>query len=375
MEYVSGYKYRLCPTNKQKQAINQVLGCYRFVFNHFLAERSDAWKKNQESVTYLKTAKMLTELKRNPKFVWLNAVDSMALQESLRDLDRAFQNFFVKRSGYPKFKSKHNRSQSYRTRNQSQGIRIDGNKVKLPKIGWVKFKNSRNFDGKILNATISKTTTGKYFVSFCVEQDIAPLLKRNQGGEVGIDVGLKEFYSDSNGQNVNNPRILAKMSKKLTREQRKLSRKVKGSKNREKVRLRVARVHERIANIRHDFLHKESLKLVRENQVIGIEGLQVKNMMKNHKLAKAISDVSWSEFFRMLKYKAVLHGSQIVEVPTFYPSSQTCHVCGYKNPITKNLAVREWQCPNCNTQHDRDINAAQNILSKAKEILAEESAA
>ena len=375
MDYVSGYKYRLYPIKKQRQAIKNILGCYRFVFNHFLAERSEAWKKNQESITYLKTATMLTELKHNPDFVWLNAVDSMALQESLRDLDRAFQNFFAKRSGYPKFKSKHNHHQSYRTRNQANGIRIDGNKVKLPKIGWVKFKNSRNFDGKILNATISRTTTGKYFVSLCVEQDIAPLLRCNQGGEVGIDVGLKEFYSDSNGQTVNNPHILAKMSKKLSREQRKLSRKVKGSKNREKARLRVARVHERIANIRRDFLHKESLKLVRENQVIGVEGLQVKNMMKNHKLAKAISDVSWSEFFRMLKYKATLYGSRVVEVPTFYPSSQTCHACGYKNSITKNLAVRKWQCPNCGTHHDRDINAAHNILRKAKEILAEETAA
>ncbi len=200
--------------------------------------------------------------------------------------------------------------------------------------------------------------------------DIENFLARNEGGEVGIDVGLKEFCSDSNGNVVENPCILKRLSKKLAREQRKLSRKKKESKNRSKQRKLVARIHERISNARKDFLHKISTKLVRENQTIGIEDLQVKNMMKNHKLAKAISDVSWAEFFRMLEYKAVLYGTDVIQVPTFYPSSQTCSVCGERNTETKNLAVRDWICKKCGAHHDRDVNAAKNILAKAKEIQA-----
>ena len=198
-----------------------------------------------------------------------------------------------------------------------------------------------------------------------MKQDIKNLLHANAGGRVGIDVGLKEFYSDSNGNTVVNPRVLRKLTRKLIREQRRLSRKMPRSNNRNKQRVRVARVHEKIANIRKDFLHKVSTQLVRENQTIAVEDLQVKNMLKNHRLAKAISDVSWSEFFRQLEYKAKLYGSEVLKVPTFYPSSQTCHVCGYQNAGTKDLSVREWTCQQCGTVHDRDINAARNILAKA----------
>ena len=365
--YTKGFKIRIYPNQAQKSRIHRTLGCCRFVYNHFLALCRDEWAGSQKSVTYNQASALMTGMKRQKEYVWLNEADSMALQESLRNLERAYQNFFKKRAKYPRFKSKHVHCQSYRTRNQSNGIRIIGNKIKLPKIGEVKAKLSQNVGGKILNATITRTASGKYYVSLCVEMDMGSLLRRNAGGSIGIDVGLKEFYTDSDGGTVNNPGALRKLSKKLAREQRRLARKKMGSANRGKSRIRVARVHERIANIRRDFLHKASTALVRQNQTIAIECLRIKNMMKNHRLAKAISDASWSEFFRQLEYKAVLYGTEILKVDTFYPSSQTCSVCGHKNAIVKNLAVREWDCPECGAHHGRDENAARNILSKAQE--------
>ena len=364
-----GYKYRIYPNKQQQQLINQTLGCSRFVYNRFLAIRKEAWTNYKTSVTYKQTSNMLTELKRESAYVWLNAVDSNSLQQSLRDLDKAFKNFFAKRAGYPKYKSKHNHNLSYRSQCVNNNISIKNGKLKLPKIGLVKIKLSRNFTGRILNATISCTSSEKYFVSLCVEEEME--LFPNNGGEIGIDVGIKNFYSDSNDNVVANPKILSKYSKKLTKTQRKLSRKVKGSHNCNKQRIIVARIYEKVANIRKDYLNKLSTKLIKENQLIGIEDLKVKNMMKNHKLAKAIFDVSWSEFFRMLEYKAMAYGCIIVRVPTFYPSSQICCNCGYKNSDIKNLSIREWNCPQCGQHHDRDTNAAKNILAKAKEILTE----
>ena len=365
--YTLGYKFRIYPNKTQENLINRTIGCAHFVFNHFLAVRRDEWKVNRNSLIYVKTSRLLTDLKKREETAWLSEADSMALQESLRDLDRAYENFFAKRAKYPRFKSKHNHSQSYRTRNQSGGIRIEGNRIKLPKVGFVKIKQSRDFGGKILNATVSCTASGKYFVSLCVELDKKILLCSNDGGEIGIDVGLKEFYSDSNGNTVANPRILRRLTKKLVREQRKLSRKMPKSENRNKARIRVARVHERITNIRRDFLHKLSARLTRENQTVAVEHLNVKGMLRNHRLAKSISDASWSEFFRQLTYKAELHGGELLKVDTFYPSSQTCSACGYQNQLTKKLSVREWDCPKCGTHHDRDVNAAKNILHKAFE--------
>lgn len=338
--YQMGVKFRIYPNKTQQRLINRTLGCCRFVFNHFLALQRDEWTANHKSIGYVQIAALLTDLKKYEEYSWLKEADSMALQEALRNLDTAYQNFFQRRAKYPRFKSKHNHNQSYRTRNQKSDIRIVGGKLKLPKIGEVKAKLSRSFEGRILNATVSRAASGKYFVSLCVELDKATLLRSNNGGKIGLDVGLSEFLTDSNGNTVDNPRTLKRLTRKLIRAQRRLSRKMPKSKNRGKARIRVARVHEHIVNIRKDFLHKLSTRLVIENQVIAVERLKVKNMMRNHHLAKAIADVSWSAFFRMLEYKADLHGGIVLKVETFYPASQTCSACGYQNEKTKNLAVR-----------------------------------
>ena len=268
--YTLGYKFRIYPNKTQARLINRTLGCARFVFNHFLAVRRDEWKANHHSLTYVKTSQLLTNLKKREDTSWLSEADSMALQESLRNLDRAYENFFKKRAGYPRFKSKHSRSQSYRTRNQGNGIRIEGNRIKLPKIGLVKIKQSRMFEGRVLNATVSRAASGTYFVSICVETDKTALLHPNGGKQIGIDVGLKAFYSDSDGNTVASPRPLKSLQRKLRREQRRLSRKMPRSRNQENARIRVARAHERIANIRRDFLHKLSTRLARENQTVAV---------------------------------------------------------------------------------------------------------
>ena len=279
-DYARGYKYRIYPTKEQETKFAQTFGNVRVVFNYFLGVRQKAWKEEQRSVGYVETSSLLTQLKRQPEFTWLNLSDSMSLQESLRDLDNGFQHFFTGDANYPKFKSKHNAKKSYRTRNQNNGVRIEGNKIHLPKVGWVKIKLSRIPNGVILNATISKTSTGKYFVSLCVREGWNNVLKRNNGGEVGVDVGVKTFYVDSNGNVVENPRTFTKFQRKLARAQRRHARRKDGSHRKQKARVAVAVVHEEIANIRRDFLHKESTKLVSDNQVIGIEDLNVAGMLQ-----------------------------------------------------------------------------------------------
>ena len=313
-------KFRAYPNKDQQDLINRTFGCCRLIYNKGLAMRNDAFASGQKGVRYAQTSSMLTELKKQDDFAFLKEVDSIALQQSLRDLDRGFKNFFEKRTGYPRFKSKGNNHQSYRTINQDNNVRIVDKHIKLPKLGYVKIKQSMEV-GHINNVTIERTPTGKYFVVLNV--DFNPEPHFNNGGVIGINVGIKKFYSDSNGNVVNNPKYLEKSMHKLVREQRRLSRKQKGSNNRNKQRIRVAKIHEKIANQRDDFLQKQSTMLVSENQTICIEDLNVKGMIHNHKLTKAIVNVSWSKFFTMLKYKAAWYGSDIVKVPTI--CKESCH--------------------------------------------------
>ena len=359
-----GIKFRIYPNREQQNIINQTLGCCRLIYNKGLAMRNEAYE-NGSKIGYSQTSAMLTDLKKDEKFAFLKLVDSIALQQSLRDLDRGFVNFFQKRAAHPVFKSKHNHHQSYRTINQRDNIRIVGKRIKLPKLGFVKIRQSMEV-GKINNVTIERTPTGKYFAVLNVEFEPEPLI--NMGGLIGIDVGIKDFYSDSNGNVVSNPKYLEKSMRKLIREQRKLSRKQKGSNNRNKQRVKVALVHEKITNQRNDFLQKQSTMLIRENQTICIEDLKVKNMIRNRRLAQHIASASWSKFFDMLTYKSVWYGNDIVKVPAMYPSSQTCSCCGYKNTLVKNLAVRVWECPECHTVHNRDANASINILKKGLQM-------
>ena len=355
-----GVRFRAYPNKQQQNLIIQTFGCCRLIYNKGLAMRNDAFSAGQK-IGYNQTSGMLTDLKKQDDFAYLKDVDSIALQQSLRDLDSGFKNFFKRLARHPQFRSKRNNHQSYRTINQADNIRIVGKYIKLPKLGYVKIKQSMDI-GHINNVTVERTPAGKYFVVLNV--DFEPELCHNAGHRIGIDVGIKEFYSDSNGNKVNNPKFLEKSQRKLIREQRSLSRKQEGSNNREKQRMKVARVHEKIANQRNDFLQKQSTMLISENQTICIEDLNVKGMVRNRKLAKSIASVSWSKFFKMLEYKAVWYGNEIIKVPTLYPSSQTCSCCGFKNPLVKNLAVRKWKCPVCHTTHDRDTNASINILNK-----------
>jgi len=349
---MKAYKYRLYPTNNQAILLNKTFGCVRLIYNLMLDER----KKHIEDTNNLVHNPSYFKLERQ----FLKEADSLALANAWINLNSAFSNFRRDKSvGFPKFKSKKNNHFSYTTNNQHGSVRIENKRIKLPKIGFIKLKQHREFIGEIKSVTVSKTPTNKYYVSILVEEPQEKLPKLSNS--IGIDLGLKVFATCSNGDVIENPKHLRKLEKKLAKAERSKARKKKGSNNRNKQRLKVARIHERISNQRKDFLHKLSSKLIRENQAIIIEDLQVKNMVKNHKLAKSIQDASWSEFRRMLEYKAIWYGRTINIADKFYASSQICSNCGCKNHHMKDLAERVFTCKSCGYTLDRDLNASINL--------------
>ena len=366
MQRIRGYKYRAYPNRKQKEFFEQTFGCCRFVYNYYMEKRQRLYGEWHDTLSYNEMCKDLSSVLKR-EYVWLREADSIALQQSLRHLDRAYDNFLKKRTGYPKFRTKRYK-QSYRTMNINSNIILDENSITLPKAGRVKIVNTREFNGRIISATISRTASGRYYISLQVEENYEIL--PNAGGKIGLDAGLKVLYTTSDSDIYPNPKTLALHEKRIRRLQRSLSRKQKGSKNSEKARLKLAREHEKISDIRNDIQHKITHKLASENQVVCVENLNVRGMMKDHRLAKSISDASWSELCRKLEYKVKDHGGLLIKVPRTYASSQICSCCGRREPMIKDLGIRRWTCPSCGANHDRDVNAAKNILKKGLEMLA-----
>ena len=372
--------FRLYPNKKQKILIAKTIGCGRFVYNHFLSLWNETYEKTGKGLSYAKCSALCTVLKASTP--WLKEVDAHALQSSLKDLGGAFDKFFKKQNAYPRFKKKASGAQSYRTNleknNQLPHISIKGNRLKLPKLGWVRFANSREIEGRLINATVRRTPSGKYFVSLLAETTVEPFDKTNS--VVGVDMGLSTFAVVSDETAHENPRLFKQIEQKLQKEQRILSRrmrlaikqkrKLSEAKNYQKQRRKVARIYERMVNVRTDYLHKLSTQLVKNHDLIGVEDLAVSEMLQNKHYAKGIQEASWSLFKSMLMYKAEWYGKEVVSVDRYYASSQLCSTCGHRHDEVKNTSFREWTCPSCRVRHDRDLNAALNIRNEVLRLTA-----
>ena len=365
------YEIRIYPNARQRELIGRTFGCCRYVYNRVLAMRQEEYGRNGKSRGIGSYMTQLPVWKKTDA-PFLAEVDSMALQQSLRDLDRAYQNFFRNpgRTGFPKFRSKHAGRRSYRT---NMACVPDPRHVKLPKLGLVKARVSRRIEGRVLSATVKQVPSGRYFVCLCCTDCPEPEAAPGAIAVLGIDAGVHDLMARSDGVKVASPKALARGERKLAREQRRLSRKRKGSKRREKQKRKVARIHERIANQRKDAIHKATTDAVRESQAIAVEDLDVRGMERDRRLAKAVADASMSEMMRQLEYKCSWHGRRFVKVSRWYPSSKTCSRCGHVLEELP-LSVRAWTCPACGARHDRDLNAAVNIARKGARLLEEGTA-
>ena len=352
------YKFRLYPNESDKVLLSKHFGCTRFVYNYFLDNNKKIYEEKQQHNKYYKNSELLTQLKKQEEYNWLNEINAQSLQIALKNLDISFNRFFKKISGFPKFHKKSN-TQSFGLTNQS--FKIEGKRIIFRKFRkGIKFDNHREIEGKILCASISKTPDEKYYISIAVEKEI---LQFNQiDKDVGIDLGIKDFCTTSDEIKIPNPKFKKNKISKLKFLQRKHSKKQLKSNNREKIRRKLAKLYNKITNQKTDFLHKLSTKLIHENQVIYLENLNIQGMVKNHKLAEEISQCNWGQFISILEYKANWYGREIYQIDRFYPSSQLCSNCGYQNH-NLTLKDREWVCPECGYHHDRDINAAKNILN------------
>ena len=366
MVITKAYKIRLYPTKSQKTFFNKSFGCCRLIYNEMLYELQNAYKNG----TKLNKCELFKKIKS--KYNWMKNSDSQGLCNTYQDLNNAYNNFFFKRAKFPKFKKKKDKNSYRNCMMQKEISKLIQNKnhIRIPKAGLVEFREDYNFSQlnikKIYNITIERSKTNKYYCSICVDVEIPEY--KHTGEVIGIDLGIKDLVIDSNGIKYENPKYLNKIENKIKHLQRLYSKKVKGSKNQDKVRLKLAAAYEKLSNKRKDNLHKITTKLIKENDVICIENLNVKGMTKNHKLAKAIQDCSFGNLVSMLKYKATWHNRQIIEIGRFYPSSKLCHCCDYRMPYM-GLEIREWTCPNCGKTHDRDINAAINIKNEGLRIL------